>query len=202
MGCNADVESIDPESVTSVAQPLTAVYTPVQDTWVRRSAGGAVDWGTSRELQTNNVDVADQREFILVGFPIDFGLVCPTLVSATLSLQSAQLAGPLTIHAHGITSAWTPGPTGALPPMLNCEVDSGAPAQFAPPLFLPPSAATAVDERCTRFTWNVTPIVQAWCNGAPNLGIRLDGHGDVDAVVNFFSMEASPGRRPFLEINY
>lgn len=199
MGCDAEVAEL-----TSLSQPSLVPYTPVQDTWTRRTATGPVDWGLSHELRTNNVDVAEHPEAILVRFPIDLGLVCPTLVNATLSLQSAQLIGPLQVYAHRITSAWTPGNTGAVPPVLGCEVYSGDPAPFDPPTFLPPSAATLVNDHCTRFSWDVTTIVNAWCAGAPNQGIWLDGHrpDDTDVEVNFFSMEAAPGRRPLLEITY
>jgi len=82
-------------------------------------------------------------------------------------------------------------------------VDSGDSAPFDPPSFFAPVAETTVNESCTRTTWDVTPIVQAWC-AAPdtNFGIRLDGRGPVDNDVNFFSMEALPGRRPTLTIHY
>jgi len=206
-GCDADVPetasgSRSLQAAPNVGEGASVTYTSCRDTWMRRTDAGPVDWGLSRELRTNNVDADEHPEAIFVHFCVDLPTVCPTLTNATLSLQSAQLIGPLAVEAHRITSPWAPGNTGSLPPAPDCQAFSGDSAPFNPPTVVPPVAVTVVDSWCTRFNWNVTPIVQAWCAGAPNLGIRLEGHNG-DLEVNFFSMEALiPGRRPMLEINY
>jgi hypothetical protein len=100
---------------------------------------------------------------------------------------------------------WTPGTTGSLPPLSDCAVDSGASAEFAHPTFVSPAANVSVDQSCTRFRWDVTPIVQFWCdNPGTNHGFLLAGHAPQgsNAAVNFFSMEAAVDRRPTLDINY
>jgi hypothetical protein len=208
-GCAVGDEGDPAEpQVAQVAQASTISYTPSQDTWARRVGGVVGDWGTSRELRTNNIDVAVSPETILVRFPIDLAAVCPTLSSAELSLHSAQLFGPLRVYVHPITGPWTPGTTGMLSPAGDCSAFSGDPAVFVHPQFLAPSVVTLVNDNCTRFKWDVTAIVQAWCNNpGTNRGFLLAGRGpngpdEPNTEVNFFSMEAGIDRRPTLDITY
>jgi len=93
----------------------------------------------------------------------DLPTVCPTFPTfgtATLSLHSADRFGPLAIEVHRITSPWMPGTTGERPEQ-DYQADRGDPAPFAPPMFLPPAAVSEVNEKWSRFSWDVTRIVQA-----------------------------------------
>jgi hypothetical protein len=94
--------------IASRAAALVQTYTPDGDTW----AYPGWDYGVSRELRTNNIVTADVPKSILLHFPVNLGLVCPTLATALLRLTSAQLAGPLWVHPHPVLGAWAPGPTG------------------------------------------------------------------------------------------
>jgi hypothetical protein len=200
-----DEGSFTDEPVAEVAQASSITYIPLQDTWAQHDDGGTVDWGRSQELRTNNVAVAVRPKTILVRFPVELEKVCSTLSSATLSLHSAQLAGSLRTYVHRITSGWMAGITGHRDPVGACDAYSGVSANFTLPTVIPPSTSTVVNDVCTRFQWNVTSIVQDWCNDpGSNHGFLLAGYepnGGI-AEANFFSMEGGPGRRPTLDITY
>ena len=194
----------EPVGEQSAALVQTASYGATSDTWTHGFPGGAWwDYGLSRELRTNNIDMQAVDNIILLRFPVNLAQVCPTLASATLRVHTAQLAGPLLVRPHRVVNPWAPGMTGAVATQ-GCVANSGNFAAFAMPPLAPPIMGQVVNQPCTPYSFNVTPIVQQWCAGAPNLGIALAGRqADWNGFVNFFSMEAPNGAvRPRLDVTF
>jgi hypothetical protein len=194
----------EPVAEQSSALVQTVIYQATSDTWAYGSPGAAWwDHGLSRELRTNNIDIQFQDKRILLRFPVNLALVCPTLASATLRVHTAQLAGPLLVQPHRVINPWAPGMTGNVASQ-GCVANSGNPAAFAMPGVAPPLPGVLVNQACTPYAFNITPIVQQWCAGAPNQGVMLAGRQDnFNGVVNFFSMEApNGGVRPRLDITF
>jgi hypothetical protein len=195
--------------VAQQSEALTATVFPSQDTWVRRNGGAAVDFGRSCELRVNNIVAAPATaNMALLRFAIPTVVTCATIVSANLLLTTAQNpagGNTLVVFPHRINQPWVPGPTGFLG-CATCNVTTGAAQAFAVPPFTTFNPGVPVNQPCTTYNWNITPLVAGgagWCAApATNYGVLMGGRNGT-AVVSFHSNEApAAGSRPRLVITY
>jgi hypothetical protein len=185
-----------------VRSSTTASGRLLSDTWAFQSGGSFNDFGKSCELRVSHTSVPNPRRALLK-FGLPSTLPCGSIMSATLSLTTAQLpaSGFLTVMARKVTNPWMAGMTGAAG-CSRCAVSSGTPAPFAMPNSVPAHSAP-VTQPCQTHSWPVTAMVVDWCS-APitNHGVLLEGVSPFTAPeVNFHSMEA-PGNGPVLMIVY
>jgi len=199
-GCSAgaDTEPADAEEPTSTEMGVSVVSTPVQDTTEMIKPSGVYDFGAACELR---VQSGGAPVYPYIDFPVDLEKVCPTLSRATLWLRSDFVLTTGPIDAWLASSAWTAGASGAAA-CGACDVALGYPAAFGAPGALPTPVATGtVTSGCAWSSWDVTALVQQWCNSTPvgEYGFVL---GSAGGQASFHSMEAPAALRPRLEIAY
>jgi hypothetical protein len=192
--------------IAKQSQALTTTLAPSQDTWARRTAAGTTDFGRSCELRVNNIAAGgSELDMALLRFTIPASVTCGTIVSAKLTLKTAQnpaTGSTLVVFPHRITQNWAAGITG-LAGCASCSVASGAAAPFQLPASTLLNTGVSVNRPCTSYTWDVTPFVTGgggWCAlPAQNFGVMMGGRNGT-AVVSFHSNEAPTAERPRLVI--
>jgi len=205
----------EPEALPAEAgrqtQALSSVTVlPSQDTWARRTPAATTDFGKSCELRVNNILIANANEYnlALLKFPIPTVVTCGTILSAKLLLKTAQnpsTGATLVVFPHRITQPWVPGVTGAAG-CASCGVTSGVAAAFGLPPFTVLNAPVPVKDRCTTYSWDITPMVAGgagWCSApGTNHGVLMAGRNGV-VTVSFHSSESLVAAdRPRLVITY
>lgn len=212
--CGADPQA--PVASTRSAVQDFVVVNPDKDTWYKQGVLNPVDYGASCSLRTAS-STALIGGTTLIHFPLtnaNCGFIRGDHDTAALLLTSDNVDnGPVTVDVYEVTSAWTPGTTGASGCALcNVSTNLNDPATFVTPSkAATPRASFTVSQGCQLYKVDLTSLVLDWCNdpaGHPNNGLLLKVNGGAPfpgipgKAVSFHSMEGPASAQPGLWIGH